>query len=153
MELMEEDSVKKAIAGSDYVCHLASPYYLDNQTKEELIGPCVNGTLSVMKACSAATVKRCVITSSYAAIRWTAEEDSPKDGVYDESHWSNPERAGGIGDYAEAKTLQEHAAWDYQKSQNDPFELVALNPTLMLGPGITDPNVVSAELIRSILKD
>ena len=71
-ELLEEESMMNAIKGSTYVAHLASPYYLDNKTREELVGPAVNGTLGVMKACTAHNVKRCVVTSSYACIRWTA---------------------------------------------------------------------------------
>lgn len=35
-ELLDEASMAKAIEGSTYVAHLASPYYLDNKTREEL---------------------------------------------------------------------------------------------------------------------
>ena len=141
----------KAIEGSTYVAHLASPYYLDNKTREELIAPALDGTTNVMKACSAASIKRCVLTSSFASIRWTAKEDAPKDEVYSESHWSNPDRPEGMGDYAVSKTLAEKAAWDYQAKHGNPFELVSINPVFMLGPALADPNVVSEEFIRCIL--
>ena len=52
-ELLDEGSMMNAIAGSTYVAHLASPYYLDNKTRDELVKPAVNGTLGVMKACTA----------------------------------------------------------------------------------------------------
>ena len=58
-----------------------------------------------------------------------------------------------MGDYAVSKTLAEKAAWDYHASNNKPFDLVAINPTLILGPGIGNPNVVSEEFVRSILLD
>lgn len=112
-ELLDEESMMKAIEGSTYVAHLASPYYLDNKSREELVGPAVNGTLGVMKACTFWNVKRCVFTSSYACIRWTAKEDAPKDGVYNEDYWSNPDRPEGMGDYAASKVLAEKAGWDY----------------------------------------
>ena len=112
-ELLEEDSMMKAIEGSSYVAHLASPYYLDNKTREELVEPAVNGTVGVMKACSFWGVKRCVFTSSYACIRWTAKEDAPPDNVYNEKYWSNPDRPEGMGDYAASKVLAELAGWDY----------------------------------------
>lgn len=104
-----------------------------------------------MKACTMHNVKRCVVTSSYASIRWTAKEDFPKDNVFDESYWSNPDRPEGMGDYAASKVLAEKAAWDYQASQKNPFELVTILPTLLLGPGIASPNVVSEEFVRCLL--
>jgi dihydroflavonol-4-reductase len=151
-ELLEEDSMIKAIEGSTYVAHLASPYYLDNKTRDELVGPAVNGTLGAMKACTHWGVKRCVFTSSYACIRWTAKEDAPPDNVYTEKYWSNPDRPEGMGDYAASKVLAELAGWDYQK-KNPGFEVVTICPTLILGPGIGRANVVSEEFVHSILKN
>ena len=152
-ELLEEESMMKAIEGSTYVAHLASPYYLDNKTRDELVAPAVNGTLGVMKACSFWGVKRCVFTSSFACIRWTAKEDAPSDGVYNEDYWSNPDRPEGMGDYAASKVLAEKAGWDYQSADSNPFEIVTICPTLILGPGIGNANVVSEEFISSILND
>lgn len=151
-ELLEEDSMLEAIEGSTYVAHLASPYYLDNKTREELVGPAVNGTLSAMKACTHWGVKRCVFTSSYACIRWTAKEDVPPNNVYNETVWSNPDRPEGMGDYAVSKVLAELAGWEYRK-ENPELEVVAICPTLLLGPGIGRANVVSEEFVQSILED
>ena len=66
-DLMNEESLMKAIQGSTYVVHLASPFTFSAEEKD-LVPPAVNGTTYVMKACQAAGVKRCVITSSVAAI-------------------------------------------------------------------------------------
>ena len=66
-----------------------------------------------MRACTANKVKRIVATSSIASIRNTAKEDSPKDGVYNETHWSNVDRPEGMVDYGVSKTLAEKAAWEY----------------------------------------
>lgn len=151
-ELLEEDSMLNAIEGSTYVAHLASPYYLDNKTREELVAPAVQGTLSALKACTHWGVKRCVFTSSYACIRWTAKDDAPPDNVYNESYWSNPDRPEGMGDYAVSKVLAEKAAWHYQAA-NPSLELVAICPTLLLGPGIGRANVVSEEFVHGLLED
>ena len=60
----------RAIAGSTYVVHMASPFFFGKDSNEEtMIKPAVNGTLAAMKACKAAGVKRIVITSSLAAIQ------------------------------------------------------------------------------------
>ena len=66
-DLLNEESLVTAIAGSTYVVHVASPFFM-SKNEEDLIPPAVNGTTYVMKACQAAGVKRCVITSSVAAI-------------------------------------------------------------------------------------
>lgn len=59
----------KAIKGSDFVVHTASPFPLTPPSDEnELIKPAVDGTLAVMKACREEKVKRIVLTSSIAAI-------------------------------------------------------------------------------------
>ena len=73
----------------------------------------INGTLRVMKACTANSVKRCVMTSSFGAVRWTAKEDTPKDNVYDEESWSEPNEHENMSDFAISKTLAEETAWDY----------------------------------------
>jgi len=42
-----------------------------------------------------------------------AAADKPANRTYDESHWSNPDRAEGLGAYFKSKTLAEKAAWDF----------------------------------------
>ena len=111
--MLEEDSIARCIEGATYVVHHASPYYFDNMTRDELVIPAVNGTLAVMRACTANNVKRIVATSSISAIANPAKEDAPKNGVFDESCWSDPDRPEGMADYSASKTLAEKAAWDY----------------------------------------
>merc|ERR1719464_265425 len=78
-DLLDEASIIKACEGSTYVVHTASPF-LPQLPEEELVKPAVEGTLAVMKACSQHKVKRCVITSSVAAISATAKDDKPAKG-------------------------------------------------------------------------
>ena len=65
---MNEESLLTAIAGSTFVVHVASPVFFSSDA-EKLITPAVNGTNFVMKACKAAGVQRCVITSSLASVQ------------------------------------------------------------------------------------
>jgi len=113
-DMLNAESLAKAISGSTYVVHTASPVVF-NVPEEELIRPAVEGTMAVMKACSASGVKRCVITSSVASVLAMAKADKPdpQTGVYDETCWSNPARAEGMHAYIKSKTLAEKAAWDY----------------------------------------
>jgi nucleoside-diphosphate-sugar epimerase len=74
-DLLNTESVTKAIAGSTYVVHTASPFFFP-ENDEDVIKPAVDGTVAVMHACSASGgVKRCVITSSIAAIASPAKAD------------------------------------------------------------------------------
>ena len=70
-DLLDEQSMIDAIAGSTYVVHLASPFFFGGDANEEtMVKPAVNGTLAAMRACKAAGVRRCVVTSSCAAIQF-----------------------------------------------------------------------------------
>jgi nucleoside-diphosphate-sugar epimerase len=114
--------------------HTASPFAWP-ENEDEVVKPAVDGTIAVMKACSAAGVKRCVITSSCASIAAMAATDKPDPeiGFYDENCWSNPERPEGLASYVKSKTLAEKAAWDYQQSlpEGERFEIVVINPTFI----------------------
>ena len=146
-EMTEEASVSRSIAGSEYVIHHAAPYYFDSKTLEEMVKPSVEGTLSVMRACTNNNVKRLVATSSIAAITSTAKEDSPPDGVYDETYWSNPDRPEGMIDYSVGKTLAERAAWNYLKEHPGSIEVVMMNPVFIIGPSIAAGGGVSEGFI------
>ena len=59
----------KAMEGSSYIVHTASPCPIEAPKYENvLIKPAVEGTLAVMKAARINKVKRVVITSSIAAV-------------------------------------------------------------------------------------
>ena len=109
---MDEQSMMNAIAGSTYVVHVASPFFSSSDA-DALITPAVNGTNFCMKACQAAGVRRCVITSSVASVMNVAATDRPADSTFDESHWSNPDRPEGLSNYPKSKVLAEKAAWDF----------------------------------------
>ncbi len=57
-----------AVAGADYVLHVASPVpAVDPKTDDELVRPARDGTLRVLKAARDAGVKRVVMTSAWCA--------------------------------------------------------------------------------------
>ena len=134
-DLMDEQSLATAIAGSHYVVHLASPFF-SSTDESQLITPAVNGTNYVMKACLAAGVRRCVITSSCASVQNPAQADKPANRTYDESHWSNPDRPEGLSNYPKSKVLAEKAAWDFQAAlpEDQKFEIVTICPGFVMGP-------------------
>lgn len=67
--------------------HTASPFHFKfNDPVKEILDPAINGTTGILKAikASAPTVKRVVITSSFAAIVNAAKHKE----LYDESVWN-----------------------------------------------------------------
>ena len=59
----------QAVAGCEYVLHVASPFPLSiPKHEDELIVPAREGSLRVLRASRDAGVKRVVLTSSFAAI-------------------------------------------------------------------------------------
>ena len=91
-ELMSDDGWAEAVAGCDYVLHVASPFPpAQPKDPDELIVPAREGTLRVLRAALDADVKRVVLTSSVAAIRLA---DGAASRPLDEGDWTDPDAAG-----------------------------------------------------------
>ena len=88
-ELLNGDSLEKAVQDMDYVIHVASPLPLTNPLDEnEVIKPALEGTLNIMRAAyNNKTVKRVVVTSSGLAIAGYKWEER----TYTEQDWPNPD--------------------------------------------------------------
>ncbi len=51
-DLLDPDSFTRALEGSTYVCHVASPFIIETPRDEmDLIRPAVEGTKAVLRAC------------------------------------------------------------------------------------------------------
>lgn len=143
-DLLKEDTWAPAVAGCQYVCHVASPFVLEIPNDPNvLIKPAVDGTLAVMRAASAdGNVKRVVLTSSLAAIHdvKTMDASSDTEKVYNEDDWVDPEK---VEAYSKSKILAEKAAHKFveelpQEEGKRKLELVVINPSYVLGPLLTD---------------
>ncbi|MDB5615133.1 MAG: dihydroflavonol-4-reductase, partial [Devosia sp.] len=66
-DLLEDGGWEAAMAGVDFVMHVASPMPLGEFKGKDLVGPARDGTLRVLRAAERAGVKRVVITSSTVA--------------------------------------------------------------------------------------
>ena len=140
----------EAVAGCDYVLHVASPFP-DSQPKDpdELIVPARDGALRVIRAALQAGVKRVVMTSSTAAIR-NGDDDSHS-GPYTEEDWTDPDRPG-LSPYPRSKTIAERAAWDLVDRSGDRDRLAVVNPSAILGPVQGDEMSFSLQIIQRMLK-
>lgn len=148
-ELLTPGAFDAAVAGVDAVLHTASPYVLDaKDPRRDLVDPAVNGTRNVLGACAKSpSVKRVVVTSSMAAI--TDEPES--DHVLTEADW-NEKSSLDRNPYYYSKTLAERAAWELVETTKPGFDLVVINPFLVIGPSLSPGINTSNQLFVDLLK-
>jgi nucleoside-diphosphate-sugar epimerase len=121
----------EAVAGCDYVLHVASPFPPNiPKHEDELIVPAREGSLRVLRAARDAKVKRVVLTSSFAAIGYGHPEQSAP---FDETSWTDT-TASDVLPYPKSKTLAERAAWDFIDREGKGLELSVVNPVGVFGP-------------------
>ena len=141
-DLEKDAGWAEAVAGCEYVLHVASPLPPSvPKHEDELIVPAREGTLRVLRAARGAGVKRVVVTSSFAAIGY-GQTDHQK--PYDETDWTDP-NAEGLAAYPKSKTIAERAAWDFMAKEGGKMELSVVNPVAVFGP------VLAADYSASIL--
>lgn len=122
-DLCEPESLKKAMAGCEFVFHVAADYRLWVRDPEQMYRANVEGTRAVIRAAQESGVRRVIYTSSVATMGFTREghiaaEDSPvsiKDMV---------------GHYKRSKFMAEQIALEAGKSGAN---VVVVNPTTPIG--------------------
>ncbi len=148
-DLLADHGWAEAVAGCDYVLHVASPFpAAEPKDENELILPAREGSLRVLRTARDAGVKRVVITSSFAAVGYGLTR--PANHVYSELDWTDATNAN-ISAYTKSKTLAERAAWDFIKSEGAGLELATVNPVGVFGPALGSDYSSSIVLLRSLL--
>jgi nucleoside-diphosphate-sugar epimerase len=139
----------EAVAGCEYVLHVASPFPANVPKDEnELIVPAREGALRVLRAARNAAVKRVVLTSSFAAIGYGHE---PQKAPFNETDWTDPNGRDTTA-YVKSKTLAERAAWDFIAKEGGGLELSVVNPVGVFGP-VLGPDYSTSILIVQRLMD
>ncbi|KAF5751926.1 tetraketide alpha-pyrone reductase 2 [Tripterygium wilfordii] len=149
-DLLIEGSFDEAVNGVDGVFHTASPVLVPHDNNENLIDPCINGTINVLNSCAKSKgVKRVVLTSSCSSIRY--REDVRKLCPLNESHWSDLDycKRNNLW-YAYAKTAGEREAWKIAEEKG--IDLVVVNPSFVVGPLLAPQPTSTILLILSIIK-
>ena len=143
-DLTKDEGWPEAVAGCDYVLHVASPIPSEQPKDiDELLVPARDGTLRVLRAALDAGVKRVVVTSSVAAIRGGAKHED----TVTEEDWSDPNDES-ITPYSRSKTAAEKAAWDFVRERGEEDKLAVVNPGAILGPLLTDDPSFSLQAIE-----
>jgi dihydroflavonol-4-reductase len=136
-DLLDEGSYAEAMAGCSVVFHTASPFFLGSRDpQKELVDPARLGTRNVLEEASrTSSVGRVVLTSSCAAIYGdNADLEDAPNGVFTEEIW-NTSSSLGHQPYSYSKTVAEREAWAIHDKQ-DRWDLVVINPSFVIGPGI-----------------
>ncbi len=146
-DLLSDGAFDAAFAGAEFVLHMASPYSLEaKDPQRELVDPAVKGTLNVLAACARnPSVRRVVLTSSMAAVT-----DEPDGRVLTEADW-NTKSSLVRNPYYFAKAEGERAAWDFMEREKPGFDLIVINPYLVIGPSLTPGLNTSNQIIVEAL--
>ena len=147
-DVLDRESIERAAVGCDGVFHCAGKVSRRPEDAEELHRLHVEGTKNVLDACIAKNVRRAVVASTSGTVavsddpdRISTEDDETPIGLL--NRWP----------YYRAKLFAEQAAFERHGAalpNGETFEVVCVNPTLLLGPG--DVNGSSTEDVRLFLE-
>jgi nucleoside-diphosphate-sugar epimerase len=142
-DIAQEGAFDKAVISEppfEAVIHTASPFHFNvTDVQKELLDPAVVGTTGILRSIkkSAPSVKRVVITSSFASIVDGTKGSRP-DYTYSEADWNPITREQAVENpsngYRASKTFAERAAWDFIEKEKPNFTIATINPPLVLGP-------------------
>jgi dihydroflavonol-4-reductase len=150
-DLTNDDGWADAVAGCDYVLHVASPFPpAQPKDPDELIVPARDGTLRVLRASLAAGVKRIVLTSSVAAVRRPAADSVANGRDLTEDDWNDPDNPH-TTPYTRSKTIAERAAWDFMRAEGAEDRLVTVQPGAIIGPVLGRDRSYSLQAVERML--
>ena len=147
-DLTKDEGWDAAVAGCDYVLHVASPLGGDgSRDPNALLAPARDGTLRVLRAATKAGVKRVVMTSAAAAAR----PPQGSDRISDETVWTDPTDRK-FDAYRLSKILAERAAWDFMAASGDRTTFTTVLPGAVFGPVLTKEKLGSVRIIQRLLE-
>lgn len=165
-DIAQEGAFDQAIKSDppfEAVVHTASPFHFNvTDVQKQLLDPAYIGTTGILKSIqkSAPSVKRVVITSSFAAVVNPHKGTWPEH-TYSEADWNplthkealeNP-----MNGYRASKTFAEKAAWDFLEKEKPNWTLATMNPPMVFGPVVHYLNSLDAmntsnERFRNIIQ-
>ncbi|KAI6830006.1 NAD(P)-binding protein [Hortaea werneckii] len=142
-DIAKEGAFDQAVVSDppfETVIHTASPFHFNvTDVQKELLDPAIIGTTGILKSIkkSAPSVKRVVITSSFASIINPYKGSWPEH-TYTETDWNPITQQQAIENpangYRASKTFAERAAWEFLEKEKPNFSIATMCPPLVLGP-------------------
>jgi dihydroflavonol-4-reductase len=138
-----------AMAGVDYVQHIASPISATlPKNEDELVVPAREGALRALRFGRDAGVKRVVMTSSMAAVAYGLDQGPKK--PLDETNWTDETHLD-TSPYIRSKAIAEKAAWAFIKAEGGALELTTINPGAVLGPALGSDFSASLLIVQKLM--
>ncbi|WP_372773111.1 NAD-dependent epimerase/dehydratase family protein [Mangrovibacterium sp.] len=137
-DFLDEGSYEEALQSCELVFHTGYPFQISSikDSNKQLITPAIQGVRNLFfSADVAGDVRRIVFTSSISAMAGdSSKANTISDRKINESHWNNTSTPN-HHPYSYAKTIAEKEAWSLSEKFHN-FDLVVINPGLMLGPSL-----------------
>jgi nucleoside-diphosphate-sugar epimerase len=146
-DLTRDGGWDDALAGCEYVLHVASPLSDDGADGSAIVAAARDGTVRVLAAAERAGVRRVVLTSSCAAATPRSDQLS---GTVDETCWTDADEPG-LAAYRRSKVLAERAAWDFVRRDGCELELATVLPAAVFGPARSSSAMGSLQIIAALL--
>ncbi|GAA2227331.1 aldehyde reductase [Promicromonospora sukumoe] len=146
-DLVADDGWAEAVAGCNYVLHVASPTLrAAPQSEAAMVSAARDGVLRVLRAARDAHVRRVVLTSALGAVGYG---HPPRATPFTEADWTDVDAD--IPPYQRSKTFAERAAWQFVEEEGDGLELAAVHPAAVLGPVLGPDDPPSLRVVRGML--
>ncbi len=139
-DLRDAATLERAVAGCQFLFHVAADYRLWARDPRELYTSNVEGTRDLMRAAGAAGVERIVYTSSVATLGHTLD-GSPAD---ENTPVTETDM---IGDYKRSKFRAEEVVRELVRSQGLP--VVIVNPSAPFGPRDIKPTPTGRVVVQA----
>ncbi|WP_234545246.1 SDR family oxidoreductase [Streptomyces shenzhenensis] len=147
-DLARAEGWDAAVAGCEYVLHVASPTLRQAPASEdEMVSVAREGVLRVLRAARDGGVRRVVLTSAFGAV---GIGHPPRSTPFTEEDWTDVDAD--IPPYQRSKTLAERAAWQFIRDEGGDMELAVVNPVGVFGPLLGPDDPPSLRLIRRMLE-
>lgn len=125
-DLMDKDSLRRALDGVDTLYQLAAVFkHWAQDPEEEIIIPNIEGTQNIMEAAKEANVRKIVYVSSVAAL--SLDKTNLK-GKIDETTWLEDSHGNA---YFDSKARSEKRAWELAEKYD--LDMVSVLPGAMIG--------------------
>ncbi len=147
LDLLKDEGWNEAVAGCDYVQHIASPIPTSHSNDYDVVvKPAVNGIRRCLEAALKNNIKRFVMTSSVAAVGGSNHKNE-----YDDTDWTDLSM--NVAPYQTSKTKAEKFLWDFMEKNKDKTDMqaVAINPSLVVGESLSNDVGTSNLVVKRMI--
>lgn len=148
LDLTRNQGWEQAMRNVTYVMSVAAPVFVNQgQASAEVTSAAKVGTLRVLKAATAAGVKRVVMTANLGAVSFSRLDNARP---VTEADWTREDQAG-LSLYEKSKLVAERAGWAYCQAHTDSPEFTTINAGAMLGPSLNGHVTGSFNLVSRLI--